>query len=129
MVALTGIRTTDLLTLHYTQKYLFCSLIHFIIHVLHRIHSDGPTATRVPIDVRFGRVDCPAGPDDRSDVSNRDKFPNPRLGLAPTLEWCRVTFGFTTRECVAIIGKRGICFATSFRYVCSFFKPTLHCHW
>jgi hypothetical protein len=50
--------------------------------------------------MRYGRVDCDGSPRERA-----ADFPNPRMGLEGVLTWCRDVFGFSERECVAIMGK------------------------
>ncbi|KAF6039354.1 APX2 [Bugula neritina] len=62
-------------------------------------------AGRAPLNINmvYGRQDCPDGPNTASTV-NAANFPDPRQGLAVTVQWCLDTFGLSSQFCVALLG-------------------------
>jgi len=64
-----------------------------------RQNAGNSQASDLPMVMRYGRVDCDGSPRERP-----EDFPNPRMGLEGVLTWCSNVFGFSERECVAIMG-------------------------
>ena len=89
------------------KKFCFVHVTDVIITF--KFHEGGSSAKNIPIVMRYGRKDCDGNPREKA-----EDFPNNRMGLQAdrknglkegVLEWCRRVFSFTTRECVAIMGK------------------------
>mgnify|MGYP001791612348 CR=1 FL=1 len=81
--------------------YFQCDLISAIR--FRRMRGQTSKASDMPIKMRYGRKDCNGKPREKA-----KDFPDPRMGLDGTLQWCRQVFNFTHRECVAIMGKETI---------------------